>query len=65
MVLRISGSLPDGLTRRLTSTDGTPETSRLIIEGIPAETGTFSIHVKAWDAYFAVAEADIEITVNP
>jgi hypothetical protein len=64
----LSGDLPDGLTlvlRQLGTDTDTPQDADLLLTGIPAETGTFTIRVQASDAFFAIVEEDITVVVNP
>ncbi|MCZ6833017.1 MAG: putative Ig domain-containing protein [Acidobacteria bacterium] len=64
----LSGDLPDGLfllLKRLSTDTDTPQDSELLISGIPAETGSFTIRVQAVDAFFAIVEEDITVVVNP
>jgi hypothetical protein len=62
---QLTGPLQDGLAFRLVEGADPPASTRLLIEGIPAETGTVTVRVQAVDAFFAIDVVDLEVTVNP
>ena len=62
---QLTGPLQDGLALSISPGDDPPASTRLTVEGIPAETGTVTVRVQAVDAFFAIAVVDLEVTVNP
>ncbi|MFQ5767838.1 MAG: hypothetical protein ACE5ID_07635, partial [Acidobacteriota bacterium] len=62
---KLDGDLPDGLTLTVDVGAGGPEDSALVISGIPAQVGTFTTTVQVVDAFFAIADQSIVVTVQP
>jgi hypothetical protein len=62
---QLTGPLQDGLALSIFTGDDPPASTRLIIEGIPAEAGTVTVRVQAVDAFFAIDTIDLEVTVDP
>ncbi len=61
----LGGDVPDGLDFTVEAGSDPPDTSELVLSGIPAETGTFTIQMQVVDAFFALTLFDVVITVNP
>lgn len=64
----LSGELPDGITLILQQVSGSPESPEdfeLVISGVPAEVGNFTVNVQAVDAFFAIVTQDIPVLVDP
>jgi len=64
----LAGSLPDGLSlvlEQLSGSPTSPEDYELVLSGVPAETGSFSVAIQAVDAFFALATEDVPVVVDP